>query len=406
MASSTYLVLTLPVLVGFGALAVDYSMLRSTKAELQMAADASALAAASRLGMNDDTQDSTNDPALISEMANDMSSEYTASGAPITSTVVEIGAFDEAGLFTIDTAEGDYVRVTTSVSGKDTILGGVFGKESYDISAVSIAGRVTNEVTEVITETRMTEEWPCLLFGDESMDLNGTFDVTIGGSGEGSICTNADVLSMSGASVAQVDAHPGPGGHVEAGADNFNTELYNSDPMAEEIELDEVAFPSEYASMPSGVKKGSGKDKYTEFALTEDVYLVDGDFSFNNSEVVVSSGATTIFVTGNVKINGTARIGDSSDPSKITIKVIGDGSVTFNGSSSFYGYLYAPESEVRLNGTAMFYGAGAAQSIDALGTNHVMLDPNMAEQVPSGGSHTEVVTEEVTTTVTKIRIVQ
>jgi len=132
--------LTVPVLVGAGALAVDISMYRYVDGRLQSAADAAALAAVGRID---------NPSAAIVEGVDYAARNVPASfGTVATAGDIAIGIFnDEDKSFVVSTgSDVNAVRVTAARSDArgnavPQVLSGIFGPRSTAIAATAIAAR-------------------------------------------------------------------------------------------------------------------------------------------------------------------------------------------------------------------------------------------------------------------------
>lgn len=132
-ATILIIAITLPVLLGFAALAVDVGYMYATRNELQNAADAAALAGATQLGAiyltmdyedqqsynvtNDDgNNNGTSDEDEIKTAAQNVSQENSAAGQDISMLLedIEIGQWDfDTSTLTVTNNQPDAVRVVT-----------------------------------------------------------------------------------------------------------------------------------------------------------------------------------------------------------------------------------------------------------------------------------------------------
>ena len=132
--------LVLPVLVGIAGLAIDLGYVLFVQADLQAAADAAALAAASSL----DDEDAASDLALEYAEKNLPSAEY---GNILVASDVEFGNWDDATrTFTLGGASVNAVRVTTRRAQENGNAVSMFfaqavGFATRDVVADSIAAR-------------------------------------------------------------------------------------------------------------------------------------------------------------------------------------------------------------------------------------------------------------------------
>jgi Flp pilus assembly protein TadG len=178
-ATAIIVAITLPMLIGFGALAVDVGYMYVTKNELQNVADAAALAATRQLGtiyqgMTYDAQktyvcgdgvgDSNNDISVIKGVANAVAYNNKAGGEHIivfdnTEGIdinhVEIGVWDLSNTpaFTATFDQPDAVRVTAhrdnAANGPiTTFFAKIFGIDNVDVSADATAALTSQSIAQ------------------------------------------------------------------------------------------------------------------------------------------------------------------------------------------------------------------------------------------------------------------
>jgi uncharacterized membrane protein len=157
-------VLLVFVLLGFGALAVDFGYFYHTKNELQCAADAAALAGAKDLdGTNDPTQTISRNTASVYAGLNIaagsavlVSSDGTSSISP--SNDITVGFWDistgynafSAGTLTINAVQVRTRRTADSPGGGvGRLLGRIYSSVATDISATAVATAPTSTLTKV-----------------------------------------------------------------------------------------------------------------------------------------------------------------------------------------------------------------------------------------------------------------
>ena len=154
--------LTMTVLIGFAALAVDIGYTLTTKNELQNVADAAALAAARQLGViyqgmsYDEQQDYVCDPQTIVDVATDVAAKNQAGGMNITIEAddVTIGDWDANTLSLFETNDQpDAVRVLARRDGTangpiTTFFARIFGIDTVDVSAKATAALTGQGTTE------------------------------------------------------------------------------------------------------------------------------------------------------------------------------------------------------------------------------------------------------------------
>lgn len=352
-------VLAIP-LMGFGMLAIDASWMGASQAQLQAATDSAALAAVAHMG----------DEGAVQKTAASFAERNTAAGAPVAVDDVSIGTWVD-GVWTADPS-GTAVRVQTRASDRPTLLAGVMGFSTFDLSATAIAQVGGGTV--------------CALIGESGLELNGNGEIDAYNSSVGSylstasatagVCSNARKLQMEGNITVYGDVHPGPGGSVRV--KGSATVTGTTTPLPEDLEMPVVKRPSGAMSLPEEVKKTR--------TLAPGTYYRKGSFKVNGKGKLVINGPTRIVIEGgDVSINGRGVVNTTTDPHNLTIEVLGDTSVHNNGSSVFYGSIIAPDSEVELNGNADLYGIVIGKFVHVNGNMDVHLDLSLADGEESGG---------------------
>jgi hypothetical protein len=105
--------------------------------------------------------------------------------------------------------------------------------------------------------------------------------------------------------------------------------------------------------------------------ITGDVILkVNGDVqSTDESGIVIGpTGSLQMFVTGSASIGGSGVSNMAKDPWRFSYwGAKSNTRVTFNGSSEFYGLLYAPYADLNLGGGTVIYGGTVSKTVSAMG---------------------------------------
>lgn len=211
----------------------------------------------------------------------------------------------------------------------------------------------------------------------------------------GSIGSNGNIVTNGSATIIG-NSTPGPGGTSGPGGNVFGSTApaTATTPLTvETYTVPATALPATFVSgtgMSLGVTgtqttysmdslKGSGKGTIT---ISGNVTLyVSGDFTMNNQmNLQIADGAklTLIQTTGNydMTINGNAMAGTQS-ADRFQIKSNTTGSVKFNGASTVYAYMYAPQATFTNNGGNEFFGAMTAKSMKLSGTASFHYDENL-----------------------------
>ncbi len=205
-AASIMVAVSLVVILGMGALAVDLGYVMSTRSEVQKAADASALAAASRLVQlyNDQGGDMTEAEMAAAAIAaaNQWSQSNTASNSSLTVAAndVQLGVWNpSAKTFTLGGAANELnaVKITMRRDGTTNgpislFFGSVVGVSTVNVSAQAVSwfgsvGSVGQGVVTLpllISEEAYTQGSDPLTFRADGVDTSGwsTFFMPSGGS--------------------------------------------------------------------------------------------------------------------------------------------------------------------------------------------------------------------------------
>lgn len=420
MSSGSYTVLCIPVFLGFASLAVDHGWMRSSQGRAHNAADAAALAGVAHL---DDGEDAVDAAAIAFGAANGINGE----GAEISADEVEIGTYLN-GVWTTD-ADGGHVRVVARGRDLPTFFGVILGDSLFDVAALSIAGTIEEEVT--VTEETMAADWPCGIFARNHLDMNGGGTVDGYASTEGaydvgtavaaqsaSICSNGS-LQIGNNSDLYGTPHPGPDDQV---TDNSMNDYLNGhesvfndgsdyESLLEQVEFAEVAEPENptqtYASGEGAYKVNNSAGLYLASGV---YYFPDGLHVTGQGHITLEEGATvTIVVKGPLTLNGQGIVNTSQDPHALDIQVMpADGhdestetetvyEVILNGGSDFYGTVYAPHVDVRINGGNATYGAIVGEDVALIGTGDIHVDTSLVDDMGTGaGSRTTTTTTTTT----------
>ena len=108
------------------------------------------------------------------------------------------------------------------------------------------------------------------------------------------------------------------------------------------------------------------------------------------------SGYVTIYITGSFSATGNSTIGKVGDPTQLTMILTStahdmtlQGDLT--GSTEFYGGIYAPTSEIKINGNAEIFGSVVAQQVNVSGDAKIHYDHALSQlEDPVGVYETRV----------------
>lgn len=163
-----WVALSMLVILGLGALAVDVGFLMASRNELQNAADAAALAGAGELGnkyYNDEEYDSTWD-SIIRAVAKDVGEKNKVAGDEllIDNSDIHIGCWDGSNFGPCSSSSPDAVRVITRRDGENNsnqII--TFFAKALGIDSVSVNANATAALTPISSVAEGDLEVPFVL---------------------------------------------------------------------------------------------------------------------------------------------------------------------------------------------------------------------------------------------------
>ena len=338
--------LCMVMLMGFTSLAVDYGTLASNRQRLQNAADAAALAGASRL--------SESRSRLETERA---VKEYARKNGADDCTVLTTILWDKVT-----------VKLTREVP---TALSVVLTGRSRE----TVSASATAEVNTIFGV------YPYALFAGESIEEGSG----IVGTGQGitiasPIHSNSNIDLKHGELVNGATATAvGSTGH-SGGGWGTAPEI----PLPD-YELIRGRFPNVYVAPETDVvlKKSDNLNAFVWRAIVAKCYepgvtlaslrrdgltiYVRGSMTFNgNDSFTLTDVPVNLIVHGNVKLNGCAI---SSTPELPFCLISEEGDITVTcGGADYYGIIFAPNGDVDFGGNnASFYGSIIAQNIRKTG---------------------------------------
>ena len=113
----------------------------------------------------------------------------------------------------------------------------------------------------------------------------------------------------------------------------------------------------------------------------DNLTLPPGKYYFSSMQIesfatVTITGPTEIYVSGNVMLGGGGIINNTQIPENL--KIFCDGTtMSFTGTSDFYGAIVAPETDLNFLGTASYYGVVIGQTLDFRGTTNIHVEESL-----------------------------
>lgn len=345
------------MLIGFAALAIDGSMVFSDKRHAQNAADNAALAAALAKIRGQAYQ-----TAAFSRAA---SNGYNNNGS---SNIVTVQDPPTSGPYA---GNNEYIQVEITSHVKTTFAR-VIGRDELTNQVVAVARTVPSHIENLYSGNAIVGLDPS---GCKSVFFNGNANMTITGSGiyVNSNCTpNAFYNQSSSPGVLTTPCLQTVGDYQYTAGKVIISEpgcLHNQSPVIAAPPLPNISCGSTNAVIqPDGhtLSSGNWTGAFPPAGVTDlqsGTYCVQGDFQVNGGQTLNGHDVTIDMVSGFVKWNGGATIRlDAPDsgpfaglllyvpPSNGDVVVVNG-----NGDSSFVGSIFAPSSEVTVQG-----GGGAA----------------------------------------------
>ncbi|WP_372370622.1 hypothetical protein [Candidatus Uabimicrobium sp. HlEnr_7] len=224
---------------------------------------------------------------------------------------------------------------------------------------------------------------------DELLEIGGSAQVlSFPEPGKALFASNGDI-NLSVPFLGEI--HPGPDG-VLNGSENVvppvgQTVEEATSNLNKPFELPPVEIDFPQTSPSNGnFKKGdhnlSGVNHFTDLTVKGTLNIagdteiyVQGDLTINaGGGIVIPQGATLkLFISGKATFNGHSVTNETIDPQNLQVKIAhistssSTDDVKLNGTSDFYGIMYAPDANVKILGTNQFFGNIAANRIRITG---------------------------------------
>lgn len=283
--------------------------------------------------------------------------------------------------------------VTQAVNNNGVFQGGLFGNVQVDALGTFFSDGFNSAKGTYASQATNSYTFP----GGKTF----TYADTTGSIGSnGNIITNGNVTVM-GNSTPGPGGTSGPGGNVW-GSTTPATSPTPLPPVNYNVPSTALAAPSwtsntgmTLAGSSTGAPVAYHMSSFSpngkgSINITGNVTLyVDGAFSMNNQQALnIAAGAKLTVYQGpgsnDMTVNGQAIAG-SGTASQFQIYSASTGSIKFNGGSTVYAYMYAPDATFTNNGGNEFFGAMIAQSMKLSGTASFHYDEalaNLAAPIP------------------------
>lgn len=367
-------------LFGFAALAVDLGYLYQTKALLQVTASAAATAAA--LDLPDESAALAT--AINFARHNMPTGEH---GEVLVSSNAAFGNWDDdTRTFTVGGTPVNAVRVVTRrhASGGNavgTFFGQILGVSEANITARATAKKLPDLLGAIAAGGSISITGNLTIDSYDSTE--GSYDLATAGE-NGDIAASGDV-SLSGSAEINGDVR-GETVTMTEGAEIGETLVSRRDVDYPSVDISAAEAENDNDTLPlitQGNKLVSPLDAEGNFRLTAGVaydippgvYLFN-DLTLDGQSSLNISGPTDIYLTGDLDTSGGDVINSTEDPNNLRILMTG-GTAVLSASVDWYGLLYAPDSEIIINGTADIYGAIIGENVTASGSGDIHFDEGL-----------------------------
>ena len=369
-ASIIYIVVAMFVITGIVSFGVDVGWVRVARNQVQTAANASALAGALSLPDADSAAAKSEAISIATNSTYNMASTSVSMQTgdidlgmywPPTQTFYTVGTSLPDG-YTVKESDSNAMRVkgyrTTARSNPlPLFFARIFGKQNIDVNATATAyvrGGPTGDGFGII-------------------GLN-----SIGSNGNGAIvdsylppnynvvrhnakCASNGSITLGNGDVYG-DCRPGINQHLYQGPNSIVTGW--TAPLTEPL-----VFPPPVA--PGGaVALGN----FSGSTLAPGTYTATRLDLPKNFTITGSSGVVSIYLSGNLDTAGNTNANSTGDASRFRIYVIGNRNLTVQGNSDVRMWLYAPQSNYRMNGGTNFWGSIIVQELSFIGTSNIHYD--------------------------------
>jgi hypothetical protein len=394
------------VLAAFASLAVDIGRVRLAATEVQIAADASARAAADSLPITlAKTVQNASDTALANGVIDEDERRGTPNGARV-NPGVNLDPGEDIEFGTWDPKQTDPDKKWHFIA-----TGGGPFKTSND------PRRGANAVHVTARRIRDRDSAIPLIFaqilpgGPGSTDINrdATAYVSFGPSNFGFVGIDSVSSNGNGATIDSMTfGKNGTGGGVasDGNIDLGNGDVYgdarpgigktviqknNSDVTGWTYPLD-YTLASRYPPVPGKDYANATPTNPNPPTKNKPLTLAGGATpgtakkfictKLDHPSPMTANGYIILYVTGDVDVQGSQIVssGNPAVPAKIQIKVVGAHNVDLGGSSTQYCEVYAPQSTVKVHGTPGFYGQIVGKTLEFIGTSNLHYDEDIKDR--------------------------
>jgi hypothetical protein len=210
----------------------------------------------------------------------------------------------------------------------------------------------------------------------------------------GNVCSNSNISVTRGA-VVNGNAHPGVGDTttVSGGASvTGSTSPLGSALSEAAVNFGDAATVNNNADIPKTSGGRLALDGSGNFSMAhgDTLTLPVGTYYFasltlSNGASVSISGATVIYVTGNIDFSGGTCVNTAQVPANLQIYCTG-ATIDMSNGSQFYGVIYAPTSAITRSGGSDFFGMMVGNTLTLGNGSGLHYDTALNSLISGGGS--------------------
>ena len=372
---------TVTLLIGFAALAIDVGHMYSVQAELQKTADASVLAGATQLH---------DYPEIIDIAQAYAKRNYPNNGMVLAASDIEVGNWSQSSsTFAAGAIPSNAVRVLARRAEVNSNPVQMFFASILGISQANLGARAV----ALVGGARCAGIWGLEGItgsGDISTDSYRSDDGSYGGGNvyaNGDLCSNQDIALEGDVSIWG-DVMHGPGYGLSVSGKSYyisgdRRELC-CQVQAPKFDIYEIIANNDNDSIGLTDRNRdpfAGNPWNLVVTGNDNLTLAPGTYYFNSvlidgGSTLTTTGLTKIYITGIAAFTGNGVANLTQVPENLQIFSTGP-TLSLDGTAGFYGAVIAPTTDIILAGTGEYYGTILGRTVDADGTSTIHVDESL-----------------------------
>lgn len=257
---------------------------------------------------------------------------------------------------------------------------------AYSPSQTSTAESVESRTVTGYVQTGSGGNFDYAAFGATEVTINGnasidSYNASAGAYSSSSALQNGKVgTNATGADKLTLQGNSSVKGDLNSGAGSTPSTVIDISGSASTTGSQTALTTAKSMSVISSSMTSSGSlnlNGNTTYTMAAGTYRFSS-FKINGNAQLVTTGAVTIYVDGEITLNGNGVATASNTPSNMIIYGTSDAKVTLNGNNSFYGAIYAPLAEFEVNGNAKVYGSLIGNDMEIDGNAKIHFDQSLS----------------------------